>query len=271
MPSWWFCDGGCEALSLVGLILILLLLIFICMKCKLCMHMCWVVDATERERQVKLGLMDCKDERAPHHMRIAKTGDQRVAVRFFGTAHPDHTVRAPEIQTMKQANKQRADERRVHEIEKQLKQMQKPPLLARLRWWVRDTLAEPDTSRQRVHPMACAPEPVEIRSPASSPKAQALRDAANDSGEAQQVRTQGRLETSSWREPDKRHTELPASCSANKEAALLAARVSRGIHGTTATGRSTLGRSSTLRGLADSHRASGRVEEPPALPALTDA
>merc|ERR1719247_103220 len=32
MPAWWFCDGGCEALSLVGLILIFVFLVLLCAK-----------------------------------------------------------------------------------------------------------------------------------------------------------------------------------------------------------------------------------------------
>lgn len=257
MPTWWFCDGGCEALSLVGIVLILIFLMLLCAKCRFCLHTCWHVDEHERERQVKLGLMDCKDERAPHHMRIAKTGDQRVAVKFFGTAHPDHTVKGQQIRAMKEQNKQRAETRRAHEIEGQLKKMQRPPITARLKWWARDAFAEPDTSRQRVHPMMLQPERPEVRSPTSSPKS--LRNSALSDPDAdappQPVMMQ-RLDTSSWREPDKRHAALPDECSANKEAALDAARNYRfPQHGRkSAFSRAQVGRSSTLRSLADSHQ-----------------
>lgn len=258
MPTWWFCDGGCEALSLVGLILIFVFLVLLCAKCKLCMHMCWHVDEKERERQVKLGLMDCKDERAPQHMRIAKTSEQRVAVRVFGMAHPDHTIKKQQLDAFKAQNKQREEEKRAHEIEAQLKNSEKPPLAARLRWWARDTFAEPDTSRQKIHPLMCAPEGPEIRSPASSPHALALRDAADPDAYAPHERPAflQRLDTSSWREPDKRHEALPARCKQNKDAALNAARFSSGPprEQKSAFARSSIGRrSSTLGDLHASH------------------
>lgn len=263
MPKWWFCDGGCEALSLIGLILSFVMLVFCCFKCKLCWVMCWVVEVVERERQVKLGLMDCKDERAPHHMRIAKTGDQRIAVKFFGQAHPDHTIKPMQIQAMKAANKERAEEKRMEEVENELKKHAKPPRLKRFKWWAKDVLAEPDTSRQRVHPLMLAPEPPHIQSNVSTPKGLAhqkgLKDEKDipDDHEHRERSMLCRMDTVSWREPDRRHEALPKSAVANKDAALQVARENRSVREETHNpARATFGRSSTLRGLADSHRGS---------------
>merc|ERR1712224_284161 len=217
--------------------------------------------------------MDCKDERAPHHMRMAKTGDQRVAVKFFGTAHPDHTVKRTQIIEMKETNKKRAEKKRAHEIDEKLKKMHAPPITSRLKWWARDALAEPDTSVQRVHPLMCAPEPVENRSPASSPKSLALRDAAGNPDEDAPVQVTAiqLLNNTSWREPEKRPEKpLPPECSANKEIALAVARQSRGRHKDFLPQKSNTRRNSTLQNLADSHTSNARGTPGTTLKALTN-